>query len=286
MLHGLRERFGPALRSGFLYWGSDPLDNPDYLSFADDFRRIVGLHPQITTAIPLRNEQHTRAVLEATRGATLVPHRFSILSLNVFRRDLRTFTPDELLHVELVLQHKEAEGLKANAGRNSYGKPNPVLVTAGGRDNIIAPTTIACVTGFLVNICERRVRMISPTAASAKWPNGYIVFEDRQYADPVAFMEIIDAMIERQSSQSVGRDSRPRFREDLAFRRAAEGFELSSPAVTHSFRDYGALAAAVSMGDRTVSEIIGEAPSRGCSPGEELAFLTGVFNAGLIELAA
>ena len=284
MLRGLADRFGDALGSGFLYWGTDPLDNPDYVEFAQAFHSVCGLEPQITTAIPLRNQALTCRILDRAAQATLVPHRFSILSLNVLRRVLRTFTAEQTLHVELIMQHREAGALKANAGRAYYGKPNPVYLANDEGPETLVPTTIACVTGFLVNIAERRVRMISPTAASAAWPNGYIVFDDRTYSDCASFLLTIDEMVRDQVSAGIEPGSRLRFRRDLSISRTNGGFELSSPAMVHSFRAYGELAALLQSGERSVGELLEGAGERGASSSEEAAFLHGIYNAGLVEI--
>lgn len=59
-----RDVIGDTVCNGFCYWASDPLDNPDYPKFIEDFRNTYGRYPQTTTAIPLRNEEITRQALD------------------------------------------------------------------------------------------------------------------------------------------------------------------------------------------------------------------------------
>ena len=44
------EVFGPSAKHGFMYWATDPLDNPDYEHFLTDFYEVLGKCPQTTTA--------------------------------------------------------------------------------------------------------------------------------------------------------------------------------------------------------------------------------------------
>lgn len=283
MLLGLRERFGEALGSGFLYWGSDPLDNPDYLRFANDFHRVTSVFPQVTTAVPLRNVELIEAILQRSRGISRVPHRFSILTLNIFRRVMKRFSPEDLLDVELVGQHKEALTIKANAGR-SRTQDNPLRLSAEAGSTTIAPATIACVTGFLVNIAERTIKLVSPTTASKQWPNGYRIYDEAVYVDATGFLAAIDKMVGGTSFEPWGEARVPRFRSDLTFERVAAGFSLSNAAAKHRFPSYGELAANIASGERTLAALIASSMARGSSPGEEAAFIDGVFKAGLVEM--
>ena len=43
--------------------------------------------------------------------------------------------------------------------------------------------TIACVSGFLFNMVERNVRLISPCNASERWPLGYRIYDEGTFTD-------------------------------------------------------------------------------------------------------
>ena len=281
ILDFMRRRFGKSLNNGFLYWGTDPLDSPYYLDFARIFYQVTGVFPQVTTAIPLRDVVRVREILAFAQGKSVVPHRFSILSKNVFRRTLATFTPEELLHVELIGQHSESQIVKANAGRAL--DPNGRQDQTGDFAALNRPTTIACVTGFLVNIAERSIKMVSPTYASSRWPNGYIVFGEQSYSDAESFERAIEHLVGKETTFEFTDKSKPRFRSDLALAFDGEGFSLASSAVVHKFPAYGAVARAIATDDHELGAIISSGTS---TIGENLLFVRGLYKAGLIELVA
>ncbi|AJA65472.1 hypothetical protein QIH93_06405 [Bradyrhizobium ottawaense] len=85
------------------------------------------------------------------------------------------FSPEELLGVELILQGKEAQTAKAMVGRARERKEKR---RGANKDGAIAflernHTTIACVSGFLVNMRQGRLRLVTPVPGSDRWPLGY-----------------------------------------------------------------------------------------------------------------
>nr|WP_244662104.1 radical SAM family RiPP maturation amino acid epimerase [Mesorhizobium huakuii] len=107
------EMFGSAARTGFCYWATDPIDNPDYDRFLFDYYQITGALPQTTTAAPLKDQALTRRVLELFKRYRGVTNRFSVLSTNHLNQIHEAFSPEDLMGVELVLQGKEALTAKA-----------------------------------------------------------------------------------------------------------------------------------------------------------------------------
>src|SRR5207245_1954647 len=105
-----------------------------------------------------------------------------------------TFTADELLEVELVLQNPEAMTPKAPAGRARLldGRPDRL----GPRASTLAGGTIACVTGFLVNMVERTIRLITPTRTCEQWPLGYRTAGLRRFRTPADFRHGIEELID------------------------------------------------------------------------------------------
>ena len=157
---GVIETLGSAAGQSVCYWATDPFDNPGYEDFLLDFHRLTGHAPPTTTALADRDLDRTRSFLELSqqRGGTV---RFSVLSLAQLRRLHQAFSPEELFGVELVLQNRGALTPRASAGR----------AFKEGEEG----STIACVSGFLVNLVEGSVELISPCAAQARWPQGYRV---------------------------------------------------------------------------------------------------------------
>jgi len=175
------------MQCGFCYWATDPLDNPEYAEFLEIFEQVAGVVPQTTTAIPMRNVELTRRVLEIWRERKTTPNRFSVMTKRKLLEIHEEFTPEELYGVELVLQTgKELAVTKFAAGRNFEKKRSKEESHDG---------TIACVTGFLVNIVEKTVKLISPTMPSEACPDGYIIFDSRTYVDADQLKFILHTMV-------------------------------------------------------------------------------------------
>jgi len=277
ILAGLVDRFGGRMLTSFLYWGTDPLDHPEYLAFAADFYRHVGVYPQVTTAIPLRNIDATKMALRESAGKTIMPNRFSVLTLPIYRRVLRAFAPAETLHVDLINQFDEEVIRKAGAGR-LFGSP-------GDEGKEFRSTTIACVTGFLVNLPERRIRLISPTLPTNELPDGYRTYADIHYADGRDFFSAIDRICDEACNEDPLGGEAIRFRSDLVYSPEGEGFRLSNDRTRHNYKAYGELAALIAAGKYTAPELLATSSERNATRGEEAAFIRGVFNGGVAELS-
>ena len=117
-----------------------------------------------------------------TAGVEKTINRFSVLSINSMRKIHEYFTPEELVHVELVPQNKEAMAVKANAGR-ARGKFKQSALA----DQETSSGTIACVSGFLINMVRGSIKLITPVPASDQWPLGYQVFGEEFFTDSQSF---------------------------------------------------------------------------------------------------
>ena len=191
----LKELFGEAAGKGFCYWATDPFDNPDYEKFMLDFEQIVGVFPQNTTALALRDIDRTRAYLKLSRQFPGFVDRFSLLSLKQVHKVFDHFTPEELLYVELVTQNKENILHKSRAGR-AIEKEQKRKKPAQGGDQL-SDGTIACVSGFLINMVSREIKLITPCMASEKWPLGYIELEKGQFNTLEEFKALAFGMVHR-----------------------------------------------------------------------------------------
>jgi radical SAM family RiPP maturation amino acid epimerase len=189
LLRQLHEVIGDGAQTGFCYWATDPLDNPDYEHFLQDFQRQFGRYPQTTTAQPLRDVARTKALLAMTMAERPMINRFSVLSLPMFNAVHRQYSAEELLHVEIVCQHPESVSGKALAGR---ARSSSALQADSNRQS---HTTIACVSGFLINLPRREVRLISPVPASERWPLGYRVYGQTNFRDAADFRRALEELI-------------------------------------------------------------------------------------------
>ena len=196
---------GGAAGQSFCYWATDPFDNPDYEKFCLDFHRILGVFPPTTTALAWRFPKRARKLLELSHKNGQLRNRFSILSLGQLKRVYEEFSEEELLDTDLAIQNKGSLSQKAVAGRARE---------AGSQ----AASTIACVSGFLLNMVEGSIKLISPCRASDTWPDGYRIHAKGDFQDI--------QQLEMQLSRMTGDEFMPiwlpldkpvRFRSDLQY---------------------------------------------------------------------
>jgi radical SAM family RiPP maturation amino acid epimerase len=211
-----------AGRWGFLYWASDPFDNPDYEQFSLDFSRVFGIFPHTTTAQAPKDVERARELLRIAGENGCLHTRFYVLSIGALRRLTAAFTPEELGLVELVIQAKGSILRKQRAGRATDRlERNDAPVEAGGE-------TIACVSGFLVNLPRQTIRLISPCPASARWPLGYRIHAEAAFQDVEEFRAHIRDMIDRSMYQNVVPGQLLRFVAGVDVSRTNDGFVVSN----------------------------------------------------------
>lgn len=273
---------------GFLYWASDPFDNPDYERFCLDFQAVCGLFPLTTTALALRDTERTRRFIAfaAAQGAPKL--RFSVSTLRQLDRLHEAFTAEELKLVDIITLNKGSLLQPSPSGRardrlaRSVGENDPAMSLAAVKDQ-----TISCVSGFLLNLVDRRVQLISPCNADDRWPLGYFVYADRRFRDAGELGDILDEAIRDHMPVAVplGRDVR--FRPELTFRAAEYGFTLAGPHGTFDYhgnlflRDLGLLIAA---GDRRPDELVAEFAPFGIEEAVK-NWIDELFRAGVLDEA-
>jgi radical SAM family RiPP maturation amino acid epimerase len=270
-----------AASAHFLYWASDPLDNPDYEKYCKDFRDVIGVYPLTTTALPLRDIERTRKLLRMLLEDESVVHRFSVLTLKQMNRIHAEFTAEELAYVELVLLNPESVLVKANSGRfrkKVEDKPHLLAHEASKLkldqelldewDGYAGPSTIACVSGLLLNLVERTVKLITPCKASDRWPLGYIVFDEGRFETASELRHLIEAMIDKCMPAQVAVAKTVRLRRDLSLELRDDGFSVFTPFGGASFGGNGSsayfkdLGALLAEGTHTAEAIAGRLLAR------------------------
>ncbi len=275
----LVDEFGAAAGSGFLYWATEPLDNPDYARFLRDFAIITGRQPQTTTAVPLRDRSLTDEVMRLFDEYQHVANRFSLLTRQALDEVHATWTPIELLGVELVHQMPGSLVPKGAAGRAR----SRVLEQEGGRAG-----TIACVTGFLINMVRGEVRLVSPTLATDRWPDGYKVWGVRWFGTAASFRDAIRSFIEDDLEAAPASGDAVRFRRDLVFEPAVAGFDLIARACRHEVRGrpfVSYLGREIARGEHTFASLRRSLIDSGADPFGLEAVLEGLFDDGLLDEA-
>ncbi|MEH2172737.1 radical SAM family RiPP maturation amino acid epimerase [Nostoc sp.] len=282
ILELIKNILGHSASAGFCYWATDPFDNPDYEKFCSDFHEILGIFPPTTTAQPLKNPERTRSLLKLSSQKGCSVNRFSILSLKMLNQVHEEFTPDELAFVSLALQNKEADTIKANAGRareRNFKKEE--------KDNDLPEQgTIACVTGFLFNMVDQSVKLISPCNADDRWPLGYITYDEGTFSNAEDLKILLEKMIAKNMSLMVRPDDIISFPRDIKYESFSDGFHLSTKFKTYKFRNdpyFKELGEVIKNGDKTAEEIVALFNVCGISPTHTLNTLNLLLKKGVLD---
>ena len=282
ILQVLREVIGDGVKWGFCYWATDPLDNPNYLEFAEDFKNYLGRFPQTTTAIPMRDPARTRDLLERSR-ARFTYVRFSVLSRGEMRRLMAEFSPEELIDV-LLLPLNEGSGLPKSFSGNARTHTVP-------RGHVLLPpdnaSTIACVSGFLINLVTRTVRLITPCNADERWPLGYWTLAQATFSSAEDLSTILQQMIREQMAVELDLERIVKFRRDLRLQGNDDGtHSLASRWITHRYNpltELPILGEMIDRGESTATDIAFELERRSIPQALTLFALQVMFREGLLR---
>jgi radical SAM family RiPP maturation amino acid epimerase len=283
LLAECRKVFGSAAQTGFCYWATEPTDNPDYPRFIEDFRDVTGAIPPTTTAMPLRDLAMTRRILDLHVQYGGLPNRFSILTLRTLDRVHATFSALDLLGVELVLQNAEALQDKSCVGR---ARDKPALLEKHNRKPVTDDATIACVSGFLVNMVGGSIRLISPVTPSKRWPLGYRVYGERRFKSAPEFRRAMDDLIVEHMPMTIAASARLALRGDLAFERDGDRFILGSRGARYAlggFAGAGLLGEMLKEGHSTLDGIHAALAPFDADPLVVVDAVQRLFDKGLIE---
>ena len=182
----------------------------------DDFFDVFGIVPQLTTAASMRKPERTRKYLFDALKKERRVHRFSVLSLDILHKIFETFTMEELVCVELLPQFAEApSNLFAKAGRARESELAHVEDDGGN--------TIACISGFIVNIAERSIRLVTPCGSSDTNPTGEIIVVKESFADLEDFKRVLVGMIDRYMQPEFSKEQPLYLRPGITFGEMEEG---------------------------------------------------------------
>lgn len=279
VLTALRGKIGAGAKWGFCYWGTDPLDNPDYERFAGDFADITGMYPQTTTAQGHKDPDRVRKLLRVSEARGCEVNRFSVVSETLLRRIHADYSADDLAKVEIVAQMRDATVPKADAGsfraraqtrqdvaeveKEKLARAVQAACSTGDKEalDLPQPGTIACVSGFLLNMVKRTVKLISPCRASETWPLGYIVFGERTFTDAADLDRVLEDMMDTHMPLGLAPEDPIHLHPAFRLEPVAAGFRVTSPLHGLEFTrpelaDYiGAVGELVSAGGRTAGQI-------------------------------
>jgi hypothetical protein len=235
---------GRGVGGGMLYYATEPNDNPHYI----EFLRIW--HEETDYKLCTSTARYDLSWIEDLNAFYSNPTpspwpRISVLSRHIMERIHKHFTPEQLLYAWLLPQQIEVEDERAKVpgGREKYGMeklkevrdcryytdPSEVDVSS------IPQGSIACVSGFRINMVEKTITITSPCFTSEKWPKGYRDFCTISYQGIDDFRIRLDEAISISMSTTIDDDMVFQWRDDLQHRSSDDGFVLVSPCRFHYF---------------------------------------------------
>ncbi|MFD2112203.1 radical SAM family RiPP maturation amino acid epimerase [Thiorhodococcus fuscus] len=288
VLNALHFIIGPNAWSGFLYWASDPLDNPDYEKLIFDYADILGKCPQTTTAQAQKHIERLKPFLRESFARGCEVNRFSVLSLGMLKKLHQAFTAEELLHTELIPQNPESRSMLGKTGRAKNSKHLQRKADFLGFDlDQVMQGTISCVSGFLLNMVERTVKLVSPCNSSERWPHGHWTYEEAVFTDGEDLAGILQGMIDRHMQDSLTHRDPLAFREDLRFAIEGDSFTLTNAMVKHTMNPHPGIQAigeAIAAGVSTAGEIaFALEAEQGMELDETFIILNRIYQAGLLN---
>ena len=199
-----------AAGNGTMYCASEPLDNPDYEKFLADYMDVFHRIPQITTAAATRDIERTRRLISQIKNEDNIIYRFSVLSLDTAKKIFESFTPEELIYVELLPQYDEAPGNGfVNAGRQ-------------GDNNEEYGDTISCMSGFRVNMCRKELILVTPTWSSREHPTGEYILDKANFETGEELRAHMLTMIKKHMMNIIPPNESIKLRENVRFEDAGD----------------------------------------------------------------
>lgn len=196
--------------------------------------------------------------------------RFSVNSVEDFRSCMRLFTPEELRDVVFVPHYPEAGGIYYRSGRAQS------LADA-------VEGSVACVSGFLVNLAARTIQLVAPCIEPSAWPDGYRSLASSSFRTD----EDLAAFLERCREEVLDRilnDTTPvALRKDLQSSEGADGtLQLRSLYWTYRFAEDLQKAVLRLAGERRPLGALVDELSGAHAEGAVFAFVQLLWDSGLL----
>ena len=228
---------GQAAGLALLYYATEPYDNPHYIDYMKDFADITGSDVCTSTAV-CADKKWIDDLIAFYQPRNLPWPRLSILTPGMLRKVHDNHTPQQLMHVNMIMQMKDRERQKVSGGRIFEQKRDMrERADANNLQDVVPQGTIACVSGFYINLVTKVIKLVSPCYTSQRWPLGYRVFDEVSFETAEDFHQIVMQMIERNMPEVPPENMPLRLRDDLVCRTFEDGFDLVSPNQIHHFRE-------------------------------------------------
>ena len=295
---GMVRVLGWPAAHGMLYWNTEPHDNPHYVKLLGLWERLTGTKLCTTTA--RAGEDWIRELLDYySKGQPAPWPQISVLTRSIMRRLHRTFTPMEMRDAPLRMQQKDSESYRAKvpSGREKMLERLVRIKDLRDMDFENLPegfeppqTSVACVSGLLVNMVNRTVKLISPCYTTLEYRYGYRVFDETTFDGPEDFEVALKRMAKRSMVIRPYPEMPVRWRDDLKMVPQPDGFTLLSPTTRRDFRRgelHVRTGELVGRGDRSYGQVFEElSDNPQIGPIVAMTMLDSLFDKGyLCELA-
>lgn len=230
---------------GMLYYATEPNDNPDYIDFLQEYYQVTGHKLCTSTA------RYDLKWIEDLKNFYSTPMplpwpRLSVLSRHCMEKIHRHFAPIDFIYPWILAQsiEMEDERSKVPGGRERFGLKQLAKVKDArnykSEEEVdyskIPQGSIACVTGFKINMVKKTITAVSPCYTSYKWTHGYREYGTVSFSTPEtvypAFLNLIESCMHREVTDYMIYS----WRDNLKVRLHKDGFELISPYKFYTFR--------------------------------------------------
>nr|MCR5734359.1 hypothetical protein [Lachnospiraceae bacterium] len=205
LLEASKEVIGDITDQAPLYYATEPLDNPDYEAFLGDVMERFPCFPQTTTAVPERDIERTRRLMDSIGRERLVNGarlRFTIRTLSQFKKIMEAFSPQELEGVELIMNNPESVNGISASGRLLGTKDGSSVY--GDRHQI--RYSISCLSGVKINLCEKTMTFMQPHIPDEKYPEGVLVSESVRFTEKDDIGALLKGIFERNAKADLCED--------------------------------------------------------------------------------
>ncbi|MFT6226460.1 MAG: radical SAM family RiPP maturation amino acid epimerase [Paracoccaceae bacterium] len=294
---GMVQQLGWPSAHGMLYWSTEPADNPHYVELLQEWEDVTG--GVLCTATARAKEDWVKKLRDYYSRVPAPWPRISVLSRNIMRRLHRTFSPLELRDTTMLMQQGDAEFMRSKVP----GGREKMLLTLVKSDDLrdididnppevldIPQGSIACVSGLLVNMVNKTMKLCSPCYTTLEYRYGYRVYDTISFDGPEDYGRALVELINRSMVSSPYPEMPIRWRDDLKYLEREDGFTLLSPTTQRDFRRgaiHRAVGALVERGDMTHNQVFEAlADDHEVGPMAAAAVLEVLFNKGyLCEMA-
>jgi radical SAM family RiPP maturation amino acid epimerase len=231
----LSGHLGWSAGHALLYWSTEPADNPHYIEFMKEYLAVTGC--VVCTATARADEQWVSDLLAHYRPLNQPWPRISVLTRSMMYKLLKRFTPEQARDMTLLMQQKDGEETRSKVpgGRDKmlarlerYDDLRELETDRKPEDMVVPQGSIACVSGFLINVIDKTIKLISPCYTTPQYRYGYRVFDQATFTDAGDFDRQIVNMIERKMVFEPHPDMAMRFRDDLRYRPRPDGCRSAS----------------------------------------------------------